>query len=177
MKLTWFGGTTLRIHIGGQILVMDAGAMPAGIDAVELVSGADAQFESRGDDVPAVDAAIWKPRRPARLLDEGSDPETVAVFRAGQGATLVDAVGEPPLLLVTDALPVLGRWAGDAVVVLLGDGAALTGLGLGLLEASAPKLLVLGGSEADVDVAVAALRDRLDGTGLVALEPSMALEV
>ena len=97
MKLTWFGGTTLRIHIGGQILVMDAGAAPAGIDAVELVSGADAQFESRGDGVPGVDAARWKPRRPARLLDEGSDPETVAVFRAGQGATLVDAVGEPPL--------------------------------------------------------------------------------
>jgi hypothetical protein len=79
--------------------------------------------------------------------------------------------------LVTDELPVLGRWAGDAVVVLLGDGAALTRLGGALLEASPPKLLVLGGSEADVDVAVAALRDRLDGTGLVALEPSMALEV
>ncbi|KFC72439.1 hypothetical protein FF80_00194 [Devosia sp. LC5] len=177
MKLTWFGSTTLRIHIGGQILVMDAGAAPAGIDAAELVSGADGQFESRGDGLPEVDAARWKPRRSARLVDEGSDPEAVAVFRVGRGAALVDAAGEPPVLLVTDELPVLGRWAGEAVVVLLGDGAALAGLGGALLEASAPKLLVLGGGEADIDMAVAALRDRLDGAGLVALEPSMALEV
>lgn len=177
MKLTWFGGTTLRIHIGGQILVMDAGSAPVGIDAAELVSGADVQFESRGDDLAAVDAASWKVRRPGRLLDEGTAPEAVAVFRVGQGAALVDAVGEPPLLLVTDGLPVLGRWAGDAVVVLLGDGGALTALGRALLEASPPKLLVLGGAEGDIDLAVAALRDRLDGTGLMALEPAMALEV
>lgn len=177
MKLTWFGGTTLRIHIGGQILVMDAGAAPEGIDAAELVSGADMQFESRGSGLADVDAAGWKPRRPARLVDEGKVPEVIAALRAGQGAILVDAVGEPPLLLVTDALPVLGRWAGDAVVVLLGDGERIAALGQALLEVSPPKLLVLGGKESDVDMAVAALRDQLDGTGLMALEPAMALEV
>ncbi|GLQ09554.1 hypothetical protein GCM10007913_14860 [Devosia yakushimensis] len=177
MKLTWFGGTTLRIHIGGQILVMDAGAAPEGIDAAELVSGADMQFESHGNGLADVDAAGWKPRRPARLLDEGKAPEVIAALRAGQGAVLVDAVGEPPLLLVTDTLPVLGRWADDAVVVLLGDGERIAALGQALLEASPPKLLVLGGKESDVDMAVAALRDRLDGTGLMALEPAMALEV
>lgn len=177
MKLTWFGGTTLRIHIGGRILVMDAGAAPAGIDAAELVSGADLQFESQGGQLADVEAAKWRPRRPARLVDEGDGPEDIAVFRAGQGASLVDAVGEPPLLLVTDILPVLGRWAADAVVVLLGDGDRLVRLGRALLEAAPPRLLVLGGAEADIDMAVAALRDQLDGTGLMALEPAMALEV
>lgn len=177
MKLTWFGGSTLRIHIGGQILVMDAGAAPVGIDAAELVSGADAQFESHGDGVLAVDAARWKPRRPARLIDEQTEPAAVKILRAGQGAMLVDAVGEPPLLLVTDLLPALGRWASDAVIVVLGDGATLAKLSQALIEASPPKLLVLGGYEADIDMAVAALRDQLDGTGLMALEPAMALEV
>ncbi|UXN72833.1 hypothetical protein N8D56_17050 [Devosia sp. A8/3-2] len=158
-------------------MVMDAGAAPGESMRPSWCPERIGSSESRRDDLPEVDAARWKPRRPARLVDEGTGPEAVAVFRVGPGATLVDAVGEPPLLLVTDELPVLGRWAGDAVVVLLGDGAKLSGLGGTLLEASAPKLLVLGGSEADIDMAVAALRDQLDGTGLVALEPAMALEV
>src|SRR5688572_25230654 len=28
MKLTWFGGTTLRIHMGGKILLCDAAGAP-----------------------------------------------------------------------------------------------------------------------------------------------------
>jgi hypothetical protein len=177
MKLTWFGGTTIRVHIGGAILVVDAEGAPGGIDAAELVSGADVVIGGFGAELRSVDAARWKPRRPPRLLDEGAELPAVEAWLAGPGAVLVDAVGEPPLLLVAGDLPVLGRWADGAVVVLFGDGAVLERLGGVVLDEAPPRLLALAGDEAAMDVAIPALRDRLDGTGLVALEAGMALEI
>lgn len=178
MKLTWFGGTTIRIHIGGAILVADALLAPAGIDAAELVSGADRVFGFAVSDesLPAVDATVWKPRRAPRPLEDDSQVDVV-VWRVGPGAVLVDALGEPPLLLVAAELPRLGRWMGDAVVVLFGDGAAMSGLGEALLDVAPPRLIGLAGSEEDVDFAITALREHLDGTGLVSLEARLALEV
>ncbi|MCY1543069.1 hypothetical protein D9M68_788630 [compost metagenome] len=90
---------------------------------------------------------------------------------------LVDALGEPPLLLVAGELPRLGWWAGDAVVVLFGDGAAMSALGRALLDGTPPRLIGLAGNEDDVDVAIIALREHLDGTGLVSLEARLALEI
>lgn len=177
MRLTWFGGTTMRIHIGGAMLVMDAAGAPSTIDAAELVSGADRRIESIGQSLPETDAKAWKPRRPARLLDDGDKLEAVQVWKAGSGAVLVDASGEPPLLLVQQQLPRLGRWASDAVVVLFGQAISMSAVGGALLEQSPPKLLALAGKETDVDMTIAALRERLDGTGLVALEAGLALEV
>jgi hypothetical protein len=177
MKLTWFGGTTIRVHIGGAILVVDAEGAPGGIDAAELVSGADLVIAGFGKGLPSVDAARWKPRRPPRLLDEGTELPAGEAWLAGPGAVLVDAVAEPPLLLVAGDLPGLGRWADGAVVVLFGDGAVLERLGGVVLDDAPPRLLALAGNEAAMDVAIPALRDRLDGTGLVALEAGMALEI
>ena len=177
MKLTWFGGTTVRIHIGGAILVVDAAGAPAGIDTAELVSGANAVIAEFGAELPVVDMAQWKPRRAPRLLDEGEGLPAVEAWAAGVGAVLVDAVGEAPLLLVAGSVPALGRWAESAVVLLFGDGASLAGLGEAVLDDMPPRLLALAGNEAAIEVAIPALRDRLDGTGLVALEAGMALEV
>jgi hypothetical protein len=178
MKLTWFGGTTIRIHIGGAILVVDAAGAPVGIDAAELVSGADLVIAGFGDGLPYVDAARWKPRKPPRLLDEGIEPAGVEAWRAGEGALLVDAVGEPPLLLLRGSgLPETGRWMEGAVAVLFGDAGVLTGLGEAMLDDVPPRLLALAGSEAAIDGTIPALRERLDGTGLVALEAGMALEI
>ncbi len=177
MKLTWFGGTTIRIHIGGAILVVDAAGAPDGIDAAELVSGADVVIESFGAELVGVDTVQWKPRRPPRLLDAGEELPVVDAWAAGPGAVLVDAVGEPPLLLLAGEVPALGRWADEAVMVLLGDGAGLVRRGGAVLDDAPPRLLALAGDEAAIDVAIPALRDRLDGTGLVALEAGMALEV
>jgi len=173
MKLTWFGGTTVRVHIGGVILVVD----PAGIDGAELVSGADSVIGSFGAGLPAVDVAAWKPRKAPRLVDEGDVPATVETWSAGAGALLVDAIGEPPLLMVAGEVPALGRWVEDAVVVLFGDGAGLIRLGRAVLEDRQPRLLALAGDEADIDAAIPALRDVLDGTGLVSLEAGLALEI
>lgn len=177
MKLTWFGGTTIRIHIGGAILVVDAADAPAGIDAAELVSGADRVLANFGADLPVVDASAWKPRPPVRLLDEEGGPPAVEAWSVGAGALLIDAVGEPPLLLVAGEMPLLGRWAEGAVVTLFGSGERLSALGRAVLDDRPPRLLALAGDEAAIDLAIPLLRERLDGTGLVALHARLALEV
>jgi len=177
MKLTWFGGTTIRIHIGGAILVVDPAGAPPLIDAAELVSGADMVMAGFGADLPRVDATLWKPRQPPRLLDAGETPLPVEAWSVGPGCVLVDAVGEAPLLLLADAAPALGRWAERAVVVLFGQGAVLARRAEAVLEAMPPRLLALAGDEAAVDRAITTLRDQLDGTGLVALEAGLAVEI
>lgn len=177
MKLTWFGGKTIRIHIGGAILVVDPDGAPAGIDAAELVSGADRVIAGFGAGLPSADGAGWRTRPVPRLLDEGEELPAVETLSLGAGAVLVDAIGEAPLLLVNGAVPALGRWAETAVVVLFGDGPQLVTLGRTVLEERAPRLLALAGTEAAVDLVVPALRDVLDGTGLVALEAGLAVEV
>jgi hypothetical protein len=177
MKLTWFGGTTVRIHIGGAILVLDPAGAPDGIDAAELVSGADMVIAGFGTDLPTLDAGRWRPRKPPRLLDQAEAPLPVVAWSAGAGAVLVDAVGEPPLLLVAGDVPPLARWADAAVVTLFGDSAALVRRAGAVLDDTPPRLLALAGDEAAIDTAIAALRDRLDGTGLVSLEAGLALEI
>lgn len=175
MKLTWFGGTTIRIHIGGAILVVDAEGAPAGIDPVELVSGADIVIADFGAGRPAIDPALWKRRKAPRLLDEGSERPKVEVWSAGPGLLLIDAIDEPPLLLA-QSVPALGRWADTAVVVLFGDGDRLIALGTAVL-ADTPRLIALAGDEAAMDIAIPALAPQLDNTGLVSLEARLALEV
>tara|TARA_R110002124_G_scaffold63350_25_gene173272 strand:- start:3813 stop:4346 length:534 start_codon:yes stop_codon:yes gene_type:complete len=177
MKLTWFGGTTVRIYIGGKIVVLDAAAAPAGIDAAELVAGADVAVSDFGAGLASLDTATWRPQKPGRLLDEAAALPPVRCWAAGEDAVLLESLGESPLLLVRGAVPVLGRWADDAVVVLFGDGVALSGIGRTVLAQRAPRLLALAGDEAAVELAIAQLADGLDGTGLVALETGLALEV
>ena len=175
MKLTWFGGSTIRIHIGGAILVLDPEGAPAGIDRTELVSGADRVIGGFGVGLPEADPASWKPRRAQRLIDAEGASSAVVAWSVGPGAVLVEAEGEAPLLLLAGEVPGLGRWAESAVICLFGEG--LAALGQAVLAERAPRLLALAASEVAVDAAVPALRERLDGTGLVALEPGLAVEV
>lgn len=175
MKLTWFGGTTIRIHLGGAILVLDAEGAPAWIDRAELVSGADRVIAGFGAALEVIDAGAWKPPR-VRPLEADAAPVGVAAYRVGDRALLVHADGEAPLLLMAGEPPLTGRWVGDAVVVLFGDGAALAERGAAVLESTPPRLIALAGDEAAIDAAIPALRDRLDGAGLVALEAGLALE-
>ena len=173
MKLTWFGDDTFRIHVAGAIVVVEGeGALP-GVDRAELVSGADlvvafaeAVSGAKGD---------WKPRAPLRMLEVDEAMRQPEVVGLGQGALVVDADGEAPLVLVREEFAAAGRWLGQAVVVLMGLG--LAERGGELLERAAPRLIALAGSESAVDAAFDALRDRLDGTGLIALECGLAVEV
>jgi hypothetical protein len=171
MKLTWFGASTFRIHAGGAIVVVEPEAAGAGIDRTELVSGAD-QVVAFGDrDI----VADWKPRaalRPLEVEEQNRPPEVVAL----DGDTLViDADGEAPVVVARGGLPKLGKWADRAVFVLAGH--ALAGRLESLLEGASPRLLALAGDDGELEKAFAAARDKLDGTGMIALERALAVEV
>ncbi|MHB1102149.1 MAG: hypothetical protein ACYC0C_05095 [Devosia sp.] len=177
MKLTWFAGTTIRIHIGGMILVADADRAPGFVDRNELVSGADRLFALAGDSLPPADPARWRPRPFTRIVDDAVHLRDVVLHRIGEAAVLVDAAGEPPVVLVAGgAPPVFGRWADGAVVALFGTGDTMVANGIGLLAAARPRLLALAAEETAVDFAISALLDQLDGAALVSLEPGLALE-
>jgi hypothetical protein len=171
MKLTWFGGTTIRIHIGGRILVADPSGI-GGVDPEELVSGADATFALDGS-LPEIDPVLWQPGRPGTMLDDEVLGEVTA--HGLEGGALIAAIGEAPLLLLSQNVPKAGRWARDAVIAVFGDHADQ--LAAQALETLGPRLIAVAGPDATVERTFAALRDRLDGTALVALEAGMALEV
>ncbi len=174
LKLTWFGNTAFRIHIGGQIVVIDADAAPAGVDRTELVSAADLVVGLNNNPSPS-DLESWRPRRRERLLDSSDTPRPVQVWSAGQDCLLIDADEDMPLLLAAAAVPELGRWAESAVVVLVGKEMAVRGGQL--IEHTMPRLIALAGGDGELDAVFAQLPARLDGTGLVALEPGLAVEV
>ncbi|MFD2649681.1 hypothetical protein ACFSX5_17990 [Devosia albogilva] len=173
MKLTWFGGTTMRVHIGGSILVVDAALAPTGVSPAELTGGADRLLTLAAGEEP-VGPRTWRPRSAGRLLDE-TDAPPVECWSIGPSALVIDAPGEPPLVILAAESPMLGRWADRAVVVLLGSNG--TGRAATLLDRHAPRLLALGLDAPDLDRAFTELPPRLDGTGLLALEQGLAVEV
>jgi hypothetical protein len=62
-------------------------------------------------------------------------------------------------------------------VVLFGAGEMAGAIGTALLNVSRPKLIALADAEDAIDGAVEALREHLEGAGLIALEEGMAVEV
>ncbi|WP_061911492.1 hypothetical protein [Devosia sp. Leaf420] len=172
MKLTWFGGNTFRIHAGGAIVVVEGEGALLGVDRAELVSGADVVTRWGGRDAGSEG---WKPRVPLRMLELDETVRQPEVVGLGQGAMVVDADGEVPLVLASGDFSAGGRWMGQAVVVLIGE--ELSERGAALLERAGLRLMALAGSEGEVDAAFVALRNRLDGTGLIALERGLAVEV
>ena len=180
MKLTWFAHTTIRIHAGGKILVADADEAPDFVDRRELVAGADRVFKLAHPDaaVPEVDPTRWRPRAARRPIDETPADEEIRVLSIGRRVVLIDAVGEPPLVLVASSeAPRFGRWADNAVVVLFGAREGLVATATVLLDVARPKLIALATDEQTLDLAIAELSEHLDGAGLVSLEPGLALEV
>lgn len=174
MKITWFSNTAFRIHIGGQILVVDADQAPKEVEPKELLSGADLVVRL-AEEHPQAEGPTWSPRPPERLLDAGESGRPLAVWGIGTGSLLIDADADHPLLLLAGEVPNLGRWMEQGVVILAdGDLAARASR---LLEERTPRLIALAGDEVEVSAAFDAVRDRLDGAGLIALEPGMAVEV
>ncbi|MEQ1901758.1 MAG: hypothetical protein ABL866_13630 [Devosia sp.] len=168
MKITWFGGRTLRVHIGGQIIVLDPRGRSAETGHAEVVSGAD-QLVEWGGPYREVDPRTWRPRR-SSLRDE-DDRQPVEVLLIGFEARLIDAVGEPPLVLM-GTIEGAGNWSRDAVVVAYSEDAALAALNV-----LGPRLVALALPEGKVEPVFSKLSNLLDGTTLVALEPGLALEV
>jgi hypothetical protein len=173
MKLTWFGGTALRIYLGGQIVVVDPDAAPAGVDRGELLAGAD-RIVAAGDGLTPVDPALWGAKPMPRLMDEVPAAEVV---RIGQ-ALLVAAAGEPALVIAGPGeVPMAGRWADRAVIVLTNVDEGLVADIAALLDAARPRLIALAAGEETLDWSVEALAGHLNETGLASLEAGLALEV
>lgn len=174
MKLTWFGGTALRVYVGGEIVVIDPDAAPDGVDREELLAGASGVI-AFGDAIPAIDPAGWRPKPPGRVIDE---PAPMELLRIGKAALLLAAAGEPPLILLAPGeLPRFGRWADGAVIVLLSAREGLIAEVTALLDVARPRVIALAVDEQTLDHAVSELAEHLDGAGLVSLEPGLALEV
>ena len=174
MKLTWFGGTAVRAYVGGEIVVVDPETAPAGVDRGELLAGAD-RVVAFGDVLPLVDPARWRPRPAGRAIDAAPPLD---VLRIGDGALLVAAAGEAPLVLLGPGeLPRFGRWADGAVIVLLSAREALVAEVTAMLDVARPRLVALAGDEQTLETAVAEIAEHLDGAGLVSMEPGLALEV
>lgn len=174
MKLTWFGNTALRAYIGGEIVVIDPDASPEGVDRGELLAGSDrvAVFDGAA---PIIDPADWRPRPLGRAMD---DPPPLDLLRIGQDALLIGAAGEPPLVLLgAGDLPRFGRWADGAVIVLLSARETLVAEVTALLDVARPRVIALAVDEETLDRAIDELAEHLDGTGLVSMEPGLALEV
>lgn len=174
MKLTWFGNRTFRIHLGGQIVVVDADAAPENIDRRELVGGADRAGALEGA-WPLADAQTWRPRARERLLDAGEKMRPVDFWSVGANSILLDADDDMPLVILAGPVPELGRWAERAVVVLAG--AQMAERATTLISRTAPRLIAVAAAEYEVDRVFEALAGQLDGTGVLALEAGLAVEV
>jgi hypothetical protein len=170
MKITWFGGSALRVHIGGKFIVCDPETAARDVDPTELVSGADVIFK-RNPGLPDADSMTWQPRRAAALIDE-SEPPDVLIHNIAPGSALIDAVGEPPLLILGAALLFAGRWKNDAVAVLFDGFTAIS-----TVSTLRPRLVALAFDDFSLEPAVDTLRKDLAHTSLMVLERGMAIEI
>lgn len=170
MKITWFGGWTLRLHIGGEVIVWRPAEI-AGVTREELLSGAD-RVVTADDVLMPVDGMSWRPRRRTSELDEADPAPPLHLGSIGKGVALVESPGEAPLLIASEPLPAIGRWGREAVVVAFCLDAALSAL-----ERAGPKLVALAIDPAALGNGFELLRPRLDGAGLVALDRGLAVEV
>ena len=171
MKLTWFGGTALRVYVGGEIVVIDADSASADVDRGELVAGANHLAEL--GKVAQINPAFWRNRQVVRAID---DQPPLDIHGIGPAALLIAAAGEPPLVVLgAGERPRVGRWSDGAVVVLCSAGESLVADVTVLLDVSRPKLIALAVDEQPLDTAGEERSEQLDGAGLVPLEPGLAL--
>lgn len=171
MKLTWFGGTALRIHIGGKMLVCAPQTAARDVNQAELTSGADTVLQINFG-AGSADPVAWHPRRPVALIDETEAPD-VLVQDFGLGAAVVDAVGEPPLAIYGRGLLFSGSWKTDAVVVAFNAFDAIHAL-----ADMHPRILALAfDDDLSLEPALETLGKDAGRTSIFALERGQALEV
>lgn len=156
------------------MLVVEPDGAPDWVDATELVSGAD-KVLALSDDLPVVEARKWALRKVGALIDEGAEPPEVLAFRLAEGVVLIETVGEAPLVIATGEVPEAGRWGREAVVVVAGKD--LPGTAVSVVNEIGPRLIAIAGGEHAAEAAIEAVRDLLDGAGLMVMEPGLALEV
>lgn len=178
MKITWFAGRTVRLHIAGRIAVFDPAGAPEDIDLSEVLSGADTTISPQADALPAFEPSRWKPRKRSRLIDTEEGIEGLSLHRLGEDGLVADSLDEGLLVLACSVSPIpWNRWADGAVVVLIGSGAHCAGGGTALLEIARPRLVALAVTDGRTQVAFETLAPLVGDTSLTVLEPGLAVEV
>lgn len=175
MRLTWFGGSTFRLYLGGRIIVTDPDMAPEGVDRAELAAAADHVVDLRDGiaDFPLVDPATWRPTRRGRLIEDAGET-IVELLSTGGEALVVDEPDEGPVVIAPATLSDWGRFADGAVVAIYGSGQAVADGARALLGHARPKLVAMAGDVGEADMAaVAAVAGQ---TPVQALETGLALE-
>ncbi len=175
MKITWFAETCFRLHVGGKIVVVDPEAAPEGVDAQELVSGADRVLQLGQADLPAFDTQTFRPRRRRSLIDAPEDDE-LGIWSFGKSGLAIAASDEPLVIIAPYVLAQWGRFADDALVVFCANAVADAKPFAVLVAGARPRLVAL----AAVNIADTAFPDITalgGGTPIQVLDKAMALEV
>jgi len=156
MKITWFGGSTLRIYVGGRIFVTDHERAPEGVDPHEVSAAADYTINLSDGiiEFPYLDMESRKEQRPRRLID--MPQELVASLYTIEGEALfIDEPQEGPVIVAPGGQTAWGHFADNAVVVLYGKPEAVLEGAQSLLVAARPKLIAIaadGFSQDQLDV-------------------------
>lgn len=176
MRLTWFGGSTFRLYLGGRIIVTSPERAPADVDRAELVAAADHLIDL-GDGVseyPVIDPETWQPRRPERLVEQSGETIVELFALAGEGL-IVDEAEEGPVIIAPAGLSEWGRFADDAVVVVYGAPQAVTRTVNVLAMAARPKLIALA-AEGLTDDQFTTTASAAGASPVQVLERGLALE-
>lgn len=178
MKITWFAAMTFRIHIAGRIVVTHAEGAPEGIDATELIAGAQTVVSAQSPDLAPFDPVSWRPCRRVRLIDKQPGDEGLDLYRLGTRGLVAESADEGLLVIEDAGAPTQwNRWADNAVVVLSGSGAECAAHGTALLDIARPRLMALAVEDGEVDMAFETLAPNLGDSSLIVLEAGMAVEV
>lgn len=176
MKITWFGGTTFRLYVGGRIFVTDADKAPSGVDPHEVAAAADYKVDltDRIADFPFLDAENWERRRPLRVIDAPEEDIFELYTISGEGI-FIDEPEEGPVIIAPAGETAWGHFADDAVVILFGESAAVSEGIKSLTVAARPKLIAIATSQLS-DVEIGALSKACRKCPMQVLEAGLSLE-
>ncbi len=174
MRITWFGGGTFRIYVGGRIVVTDPDGAPAGVDRHELAAAADHIVRPGQGDLPEIDPAAWCRRRPQRVIDvPGEDIFGLHVLPGG--GLFIDEPEEGPLIATPAGVTTWDRFADEGAVAVFGDAEAVATDIRALMATARPRLVAIAASRFSGDQ-FRALADIGGGGALLVLEPGLAVE-
>jgi len=177
MKITWFGGSTFRLYVGGKIFVTDADKAPDGINAHEVAAAADHRIDLSDGiaDFPYLDAENWTPRRPRRALDM-PDEQLYELYTISGEALFIDEPEEGPVIVAPAGQTAWGRFADNGVIVLYGAAHQLAGDISNLILAARPKLLMVA-VDGLTDALIGEISPVANGCAVQIMEPGLSLEV
>lgn len=176
MRITWFGGSTFRLYIGGKIFVTDVEKVSGGTDPHEVAAAADHRIDLSDGIVefPYLEVETWRKKRPLRMIDEPEE-QIAALYTIEGEALFIDEPQEGPVIVAPGGETAWGHFADGAVVVLFGTAKGVEDGATSLLKAGRPKLIAIaadGFSEKEMGRLAAVCGD----CALQVLEKGLAVE-